>query len=95
MSGYAAQESVMGMMPSMAAGSTSPGGTFLRYLLLGLSRLTAPLQVGGTLDRLATGRLVSWGYTTSAFLSHVVISSGALALLSSALFRRRELAAGQ
>lgn len=95
MSGYASQESVMGMMPSMAAGSTSPGGTFLRYLLLGLSRLTAPLQVSGTLDRLATGRLVSWGYTASAFLSHVVISSGALALLSSALFRRRELAVGQ
>lgn len=92
LSGYVVQEEVLGAMPSISSATASLGGRAMRLFFLGLAKLTAPLQVSGTLDLLATGRLVTWTQVVTTLVSHVAISGGLLALLASGLFARRELA---
>lgn len=64
----------------------------LRMFYRALHTLLAPLQTGQPLDDVATGLWIDPARLWQAGLVHVVVYSGLLALLATAIFNRREVA---
>lgn len=67
-------------------------GALFRFLLAVAHRLVAPLRGPDPLDLLAEGVLLSPAWLMRVFVTKAILYTGALALLSFWVFRRRELA---
>ena len=82
------------LTPWSLTGEAAPGlgDAVLRALFQFLNLLLSPLQNGVPVDQAALGLVVEPAGVARAFLVQVLLYSGLLAVLSTAVFNRRELA---